>query len=231
MEFVFAQIFGIPQRDMVRQKLMGFVMMLLLVAAIGFTVAANTFANFLPFAWILSFVIGSVVMIVLLTLLYRLVPNRSYSVRDILPGALLAGLLIEATALIFPLYTRYAGGFSTYGTTFALFFLLAAWFYLLSNLLLLGAVYNRFRLGHPIEPGLIASPAHESRPVQQPADAIRQHKAELESNKAGAAPSGQPAVRPRRPSLPRRTAGYVLVGLAIVPRMLFRRRGSHTIET
>ena len=35
MEFAFAQIFGISQRDSVRQKLMGFVMMIVLIVAVG----------------------------------------------------------------------------------------------------------------------------------------------------------------------------------------------------
>ncbi len=51
MEFGFAQIFGIPQRDTVRQKLMGFVMMIVLVVAVGVTVGVNALAGLLPAAW------------------------------------------------------------------------------------------------------------------------------------------------------------------------------------
>ena len=58
-----------------------------------------------------------------------------------------SGVLIEGLSLGFPLYARFAGSFNTYGAQFGLFFLLATWLYLLSQLLLLGAVYNRFRLG------------------------------------------------------------------------------------
>ncbi len=47
--------------------------------------------------------------------------------------------------VFFPLYVRAAGEFNTYGAQFALFFLLATWFYFLSQLVLLGAVYIRFR--------------------------------------------------------------------------------------
>lgn len=231
MEFVFAQILGIPQRDMVRQKLMGLVMMILLVAALGLTVVANSLAGLLPFSWVVSLVIGSIVMITLLTLLYRLVPNRSFRVRDVLPGALLAGVLIELLSLAFPLYTRLAGGYNTYGAQFGLFFLLAAWFYLLSNLILLGAVYNKFRLGRPETLGLIASPAHESRSVPRPAEAIRKHKAAMDApGPSKPDPTADARPRPVKPPLVRRVAGYVLVGLAILPRLV-RRRGSHSIET
>ena len=166
MEFALTQIFGTKRRAMHRQRLMGFVMMLLLVLAVGITVAANAAAaylsSYIPFAWVLSFVIGAVVMVVLLVLLYRFVPNRKLRLRDVLPGALLAGVLIEALALGFPLYARLAGGFNTYGAQFALFFLLATWLYLLSQLLLLGAVYNRFLLERPVTKGLVASPAEQA---------------------------------------------------------------------
>jgi membrane protein len=166
MEFALTQIFGTKWRAMHRQRLMGFVMMLLLVLAVGITVAANAAAaylsSYIPFAWVLSFVIGAVVMVVLLVLLYRFVPNRKFRLRDVLPGALLAGVLIEALALGFPLYARFAGGFNTYGAQFALFFLLATWLYLLSQLLLLGAVYNRFLLDRPVTKGLVASPAEQA---------------------------------------------------------------------
>ena len=180
MEFALTQIFGTRQRDMLRQKLMGFVMMLVLVVALGITVAANAAAGYLspyiPYAWALSFVIGTAVMVALLVLLYRFVPNRTFSLREVLPGALLAGVLIEALSLVFPLYSRFAGGFSTYGAQFGLFFLLATWLYLLSELLLLGAVYNRFRLGQPATKGLIASPADESHEPERAVDVIRRKK-------------------------------------------------------
>ena len=145
----------------------------------------GTSRTIFPYAWVLSFVIGAVVMVMLLVLLYRFVPNRTFSMRDVLPGALLAGVLIEALSLGFPLYARFAGSFNTYGAQFGLFFVLATWLYLLSQLLLLGAVYNRFRLGQPATKGLIASPAEQSRATERPVDVIKRKK------KAGAAKSAQ----------------------------------------
>jgi membrane protein len=182
MEFALAQIFGTTQRDILRQKAMGLVMMLLLVVAIGVTVGANAMAAFLsllPFAWVLSFVVGALVMVSLLAVLYRSVPNRTFPLRDVLPGAVLAGVLIEVLSLAFPLYARVAGNFNTYGAQFGLFFLLATWFYLLSSLLLLGAVFNRFRLGEPAIKGLLASPMNESRDLVPPVEAIEEEKAEM----------------------------------------------------
>ena len=181
MEFALTEIFGTRQRDMLRQRLMGLIMMLVLIVAIVLTVGINSLAALVPVplvATVTSFVIGSVVMIVLLVALYRFVPNRTFRLGDVVPGALLAGVLIEALSLGFSQYTRIAGGLNTYGATFGLFFVLATWFYLLSQLLLLGAVYKKFRLGEPATRGLIASPMHESRDKARPVDAIEQKKAE-----------------------------------------------------
>lgn len=176
MEFALSEIFGTKQRDVLRQKLMGVLMMLVLVAAIAVTVVVNALAAILPLAFIVSFVVGAAVMVALLVALYRLVPNRTFAIRDVLPGAVLAGVLIEVLTLAFPLYARIAGGFNTYGAQFALFFLLATWFYLLSELILLGAVYNRFRLGEPVARGLIASPMKEARASKRPVEAIKQEQ-------------------------------------------------------
>lgn len=229
MEFVFAEIFGIKQRDFVRQKAMGLVMMFALVVAIGLTVAANSLAGLLPntVSWLASFPIGALVMVVLLVMLYRLVPNRAFRFRDVLPGALLAGILIEVLSLAFPLYARISGGFNTYGKEFALFFLLAAWFYLLSNLILLGAVYNKLRLGEPGSLGLFASPLHESRTVRRPHEVINQEQRRMTAEQQPPAADAHPGSQPR---LAQWAAGHVVVGLAVVTR-LFRRRGSHSIDT
>jgi membrane protein len=207
MEFAFTQIFGTKQRDMIRQKVMGFLMMILLVVAVGVTVAANALAALFPFAWITGFLIGSAVMVGLLVMLYRFVPNRTFEVRDVVPGALLAGILIEVFSLGFPLYARFAGGFNTYGAQFGLFFLLATWFYIVSQLIMLGAVFIQFRLGQPGAKGLVASPMHQSRDVRPPNEVIKDKQVE-EDHPAAAAP--------------RRASGF-FVALALLVTAIFRR--------
>jgi membrane protein len=216
MEFALTQIFGTRQRDMLRQRLMGLLMMLLLVAAIVLTVAINSVAAFFPLAswitWAIGFVAGALVMIALLLALYRFVPNRTFGMREVLWGAVLAGVLIEALSLVFPLYAKVAGGFNTYGAQFALFFLLATWFYLLSQLVLLGAVYNRFRLGEPAKPGIVASPMHESRDKRTPVEAIKQKQEEAR------------ALEPPRRSIFQRVALAVVVGLTVAAGFVRRKR-------
>src|SRR6266571_5199570 len=215
MEFALTEIFGTRQRDMLRQRLMALVMMVVLVLAIVVTVGVNAVAGFVPvpaIGTVISFVIGSVVMVSLLVALYRFVPNRTFRLREVIPGALLCGVLIEVLSLAFPLYARIAGGFNTYGAQFALFFLLATWFYLLSQLILLGAVFNRFRVGEPAARGLIASPMGESREKRRPVESIEQKKAEA-----------QPPMRPRR-SIFQRVARGTVVALAVAAGLVRRRR-------
>ena len=177
MEFAFTQIFGTEQRDMLRQRVMGLLMMLLLVVAVGATVAANAIAGLFPMGWVTSLIVGAAVMLTLLLMLYRFVPNRTFRLVDVLPGAILAAALIEGLSLIFPLYARLSHGFNAYGAQFGLYFVLAAWLFLLSQALLLGAVYNRFRLGEPTRKGLIASSAERSKSVRPPAEEIKKEKA------------------------------------------------------
>ena len=216
MEFALTQIFGTKQRDLLRQKAMGLAMMLLLVVAVGATVAVNAIAGLFPLAWVTSLLVGAAVMVTLLVLLYRFVPNRTFRLKDVLPGAVIAGILIEVLSLGFPLYERLSRGFNSYGAQFGLFFLLAAWLYLLSQVLLLGAVYNRFRLGEPTKKGLIASPAADSKEVRRPIDEIKKEKA----GTPGGAARGR--TRSRR-SLARRGAIYLLVRAALAGDLVRRR--------
>jgi len=215
MEFALTEIFGTKQRDMLRQRLMGLIMMLLLVAAIVITVAINAAVAFVGLWWvstIAGFVVGAAVMVALLVALYRFVPNRTFKMRQVLPGAVLAGIGVEILSLAFPLYARIVHGFNTYGAQFALFFLLATWFYLLSQLVLLGAVYNKFRLGEPAARGLVASPLQQSREKARASEKIEEKKAEAEP----------PAV-PRRSIFQRAALGGVLV-LAVAAGVFRRRR-------
>jgi membrane protein len=176
MEFALTAIFGTRQRDILRQRLIGLLMMVIFILAILLAVSANNAAAFLPFMPVTGFVIGAVVMIALLTLIYRFVPNRSFTLKEVLPGAVLAGILIEVLTLIFPLYAKFAHGFNTYGQQFALFFLLATWLYFLSQFLLMGAVFNRVRLGRPGEAGVASAPEQDARDAPSPSEAIDEVK-------------------------------------------------------
>ena len=201
MEFALSQVFGTGQRSMLRQRLMGLVMMVIFMTAILLAAGANGIAgSSLPLAPFSGFVLGSLIMIALLVMIYRYVPNRSFPFSQVWQGAVLAGVLIEVLSLIFPIYGRLSHGFNTYGQQFALFFLLATWLLFLSQLLLLGAVFNRLRLGAPEEAGVASEPGEKGEAAPRPVDAIEaQQDAGGQGDEAGksAAKEGEPSQRTR----------------------------------
>ena len=159
MEIALGHVYGSEQRGLVRQRLMAFLMTGLFVVVIVASVLANAVLALVRFVPFLNILIGALIWVGFMLVCYRVVPNRTFStLRQVWPGALLAGVLAEALTLVWPFYTWLAHGFNTYGAAFGLFFLLATWLYLLCQILLLGAVANRMRLGRPDEEGAVASP-------------------------------------------------------------------------
>jgi membrane protein len=174
MEFALGEMFGAKQRDMVRQRLMALVMVAIFLVAMLLAVVANSAVSATGSGLkLLGPVLSTVVLIVMMALIYRIVPNRTFSITQVLPGALLAGILMEIVTLAFPLYGKLVHGFNTYGATFALFFLLATWLLFISQFILLGAVLNRMAMGAPDTGGAVASPG-EAREETRGARAAEQ---------------------------------------------------------
>lgn len=157
MEFALAQMIGIQQRAFLRQRLMGLMMLIVFLVGMGIAVVANSAVGFLRISF-LGPVLGAVVLVGLMTVVYHVVPDRSFTFLQSLPGSLLAGIGIEIVTLLFPIYAHLMHGFSSYGATFALFLLLAAWLYLVSQLILMGAVLIR----------MLASATEDARAAPEP---------------------------------------------------------------
>jgi membrane protein len=158
LEFYLSLIFEFPQRSFLRQRAMGAVMMFVLVAGLLIAVLSNTLMNLVPVMAGIGPVAGFLAMGALTLTIYRLVPNRTFRIRQLWPGALVSGVLIELITLLFPLYAKLAHGFDTYGQSLALFFLLATWLFFLSEFILIGALWNRVRLGEEFTAsGLLAT--------------------------------------------------------------------------
>jgi uncharacterized BrkB/YihY/UPF0761 family membrane protein len=172
MEFALTKIFETTQRDLIRQRLMGLIMMVIFLTGVVATVAANSATAASVGLGIAGSVAGAVILAGLLVAVYRFVPNRTFTVGQVWPGAVLAGLLIEVFSLVFPLYAKVAHGFNTYGQQFALFFVLATWLTFMCQFILLGAVFNKMRLGAPTEEGVVATPPEKSRSIKEPGEAI-----------------------------------------------------------
>jgi membrane protein len=146
MEFALNQIYLCATRPFWRTRVMGIGMLGVFVAAVGVSVGLSTATATAPERTILGFVLGWLVITGLLMLIYRFVPNRRIGFSEVWPGALAAGLLIELLNFAFPIYVHATRGFTSYGRGFGFLFILGTWTYLLSLVLLLGAVMNRMRL-------------------------------------------------------------------------------------
>ena len=155
LEWVLGRIVGARQRDFLRQRAMTLIMTAVYLVAIVASIGLNSIVGIAGGFPLVGPVVGLLIWLSFFAAVYRLVPNRTYSLRQMWPGTLIAGLLMEVLTLLWPLYTHLTHGFSTYGATLALFFLLATWLYFLSQFMLIGAVANRMHAGEPDRGGLI----------------------------------------------------------------------------
>src|SRR5712692_5030013 len=147
MEFALNQIYICGSRPFWRTRVMGVVMLAVFLLAVGASVGISTALALAPGLALLGFGFGWIVMTALLLVIYRVVPNRRTRFSEVWPGALVAGLSIELLNLAFPIYLQLSHGAATYGRSFGLLFVVGTWTYLLSMVLLLGAVINRMRFG------------------------------------------------------------------------------------
>jgi membrane protein len=167
MEFSLGIIFGVRQRNFLRQRAMALVMTLLFVLALVATVAANSLVVLPGSIWGLEPLAGLIVWCLLMLAIYRLVPNRTYPVRQLWPGVLIAGTAMEILTLAWPLYTHFSKGSTTSVAFLGLAFLLASWLYFLAEFILLGAVANRMHGGEAHARGLLGERAPRRIPVTE----------------------------------------------------------------
>jgi len=155
MEFALGVVLGTRQRSFIRQRAMALVMTVLFIVALVATIGINSLIALPGVIWGFEPVAGLVVWCLFMLAIYRLVPNRTYTVRELWPGVLIAGTAMELLTLLWPVLTHFSRGASTYGAIFALVFLLASWLYFLAEFILLGAVANGMHTGEPHVRGLL----------------------------------------------------------------------------
>jgi membrane protein len=150
MEFALSQIYLCAVRPFWRTRLMGLAMLGVVAVAVAVSVAVSSATATAPERSVVGFAAGWLLMTAVLVVIYRFVPNRRIRLSQVWPGALVAGLSFELLNLAFPIYVQLTRGATAYGRSFGFLFVLGTWTYLLSVVLLLGAVMNRMRLdrGH-----------------------------------------------------------------------------------
>jgi hypothetical protein len=105
MEFVLGQVFGGGRRGFLPQRVMAFLMTLLFVAIVV-TVLANTLLALVHTLPWLGPVVGALLWVGFMLTVYRLVPDRTLTVRLLWPGPVLAGVQMDVLTLAWPLNTR-----------------------------------------------------------------------------------------------------------------------------
>jgi YihY family inner membrane protein len=153
LESAFNIVYGRPNRPFLKGKGIAAVVMLatvttlfvsLVIGALGVEVVkryAPGFAGNSVAAYVLSIAVSLLGVFVFVLAIYRVLTNAPVTVRDVLPGALTAAILLEASFQIVPVFVRFAGVNPVLRVLGGPVILLL-WLYLMANIIVLGAELN-----------------------------------------------------------------------------------------
>ncbi len=169
LESAFNIVYGRPNRPFLKGKGVAAVVMLatvttlfvsLVIGALGVEVVkryAPGFAGSSVAAYVLSIAVSLLGVFVFVLAIYRVLTNAPVTVRDVLPGGLMAAILLEASFQIVPVFVRFAGVNPVLRVLGGPVILLL-WLYLMANIIVLGAELNWWqseRRGLRTEAGLL----------------------------------------------------------------------------
>ena len=149
-------VYGRPNRSFLRGKGLAVLLMIamlvtlfvgLLIGSVGFDVLkryAPGIVGDAVAAYALSVVVSLGAVFAFLTAVYYLLTNVELTLREVLPGALTAAILLEASFQVLPLYVRLAK-ISIALQAFGGPALLLVWLYVMANSIVLGAEVNSCR--------------------------------------------------------------------------------------
>jgi len=156
LESAFNIVYGRPNRSFLRGKGLATVLMLgslvtLFVALLAGSLGVAALKQYAPgfvansaVAYTLSIAVSFVGVLAFLISVYVFLPNEDVSAREVLPGAILAAILLEATFQVLPLYQRYADlnpGLRAFGAPA----ILLVWFYVMANVIVFCCEINWWR--------------------------------------------------------------------------------------
>jgi membrane protein len=171
LESAFNIVYGRPNRSFLHGKGLASLLMIgslvtlfvaLLAGSLGVAVLREYAPGFISSsvtAYIVSIAVSLVGVFVFLVSCYYFLTNAELSVREVLPGAILATIVLEATFQVLPLYQRYADlnpGLRAFGAPA----ILLVWLYVMANVIVFGAELNWWRVhrrGHGPVSGLRAA--------------------------------------------------------------------------
>ena len=153
LESAFNIVYGRPNRPFLRGKTVAAALMVsvlvtlfssLVIGALGVEVLkryAPGFVGDAVVAYGLSVVVSLLGVFVFLLAVYRLLPNASVTVREVLPGAVMGAVVLEASFQILPVFVRLADVNVTLRVLGGPAILLI-WLYVMANVIVLGAELN-----------------------------------------------------------------------------------------
>ena len=153
LESAFNIVYGKPNRPFLKGKGIAAVVMLatvtmlfvsLVIGALGVEVVkryAPGFAGSSAAAYVLSIAVSLVGVFVFVLAIYRVLTNAPVTVRDVLPGTVMAAIVLEASFQVVPVFVRYAGVNPVLRVLGGPVILLL-WLYVMANVIVLGAELN-----------------------------------------------------------------------------------------
>ena len=153
LESAFNIVYGRPNRSFLRGKGLAVVLMIgslvtlfvgLLVGTMGFDVLKHYAPGVIGngyVAYTLSIVISLLFVFVFLASVYYVLPTVDLTFREVLPGAIAASVLLEASFQVLPLYLRlekHVVAAQAFGGPV----LLLVWLYVMANVIVFGAELN-----------------------------------------------------------------------------------------
>jgi membrane protein len=156
LESAFNIVYARPNRSFLRGKGLASVLMVgslvtLFVALLAGSLGVAALQEYAPgfignyvTAYVLGILVSLIGVFAFLVSCYYVLTNDDVSVRDVLPGALLATVALEATFQILPLYQRYAD-LNPALRAFGAPAILLVWLYVMSNVIVFGAELNWWR--------------------------------------------------------------------------------------
>jgi membrane protein len=153
LESAFNIVYGRPNRPFLRGKALAVVLLIsslvvLFVGLVAASVGLELFQRFVPgvarnpyVAYTLSIAVSAGAVFLFLFSVYYLLTNVKVSPREVLPGALFATVVLQATFQVVPVYVRLSRDVVVL-QAFGAPVLLLVWLYVMANVIVLGAEVN-----------------------------------------------------------------------------------------
>jgi membrane protein len=153
LESAFNIVYGRPNRSFLHGKSLASLLMVgslvtLFVALLAGSLGVSALREYVPgfadssvSAYALSLAVSLLGVFVFILSCYYVLTNIDLTVREVLPGAMLAALLLEATFQVLPFYQRYADvnpALRAFGAPA----ILLVWMYVMANVIVFGAELN-----------------------------------------------------------------------------------------